>query len=268
MLCSFGNDRPEDLVSRERKAKSILLQNCPAVPEGEAIPKQAGLEHIGIPSAWFEEALAYRCGNNGDSFEYISHLSKFSPEQALAAVEELIVPNMLFMKKADVQHSLQLLSAFALDEDSLAATVVDFFQLAGDIVAVSSQAVNDDEKSEEIASLTELAASIKTRLITHRSYYEGIQDAPSCLCAVPNYRMVPTSIFLAEALAGLTFLQLQLGALSAGSSIWDDAYLQGKSTRPLKVASELALIAARNANVSTSDEMNMGSPSVTLTGLV
>ena len=271
MLCSFGVDRPQDLLSRERIAKTIVLQQCPDVPGGATIPKRAELEQIGVPSAWFEEALAYRCGNKGDSFAYISHLGKFSLDEARTAIEELIVPNLLFMNKAGVYDNLQLLGEFASEEDSLAATVVDFFQLAQDIVTVSSQATNEEEKNAEIASLKEFASSIKARFRAQRSYYEGIQDTPSSLCVVPNYRLISISTFLAEALAGVSFLQLQLGALSAGSSIWDDAYLQGNSKRPLKVASELALIAARNADLSTTDgetTASMGSPSMALTGLM
>jgi nuclear pore complex protein Nup98-Nup96 len=273
MLCSFGVDRPEDLLSRERIAKTIVLHQCPDVQGGGTIPKRAELEQIGVPSAWFEEALAYRCGNNGDSFAYISHLGKFSLDEARTAIEELIVPNLLFMNKAGVQDNLQLLSEFASDDDSLAATVVDFFHLAEDIVAISSQPPDEEEKNAEIASLTELASSIKNRFRAHRSYYEGIQDASSSLSVVPNYRLISISTFLAEALAGVSFLQLQLRVLAEGSSIWDDAYLMGNSKRPLKVASELALIAARNADVSVATDggettASIGSPSMALTGLM
>jgi len=251
MLCAFGIDRPEDLVSRERNAKAIVLQNCPDLPEVEMIPKRAELESIGVPAAWFEEALAYRCGNKGDSFNYVQHLSNFSPEQARKALEELVVPNMLFMTGADVRQSLNLLAAFAWDEDSLASTVVDFFQLAEDIAAASKPDFDVEKKDEEIAVLTELAVSVKTRLQAHRLYHDEIQGASCSLHVVPSYRVVPTTAFLAEALAGVKFLQLQLGALAAGSSIWDDAYLRGTSTRPLKVASELAFISARNAGASS-----------------
>ena len=248
MLCAFGIDRPEDLVSRERIAKGIVLRNCPDVLEGEIIPYRDELESIGVPSAWFEEALAYRCGNRGDTFVYVKHLSQFSPEEARTAVEKLVVPNMLFMTPADVQSSLDMIAAFAWDEESLARTLVDFYQLAEDIMTLS-QTEDDEWKSDEIPLLMDLAASVKTRLLAHRSYNSEIQDAQGTLRVIPCYRVVPTAIFLAEALAGVSFLQLQLGALAIGSSIWDDSYLRGTSTRPLKVASELAFIAARDKGV-------------------
>jgi nuclear pore complex protein Nup98-Nup96 len=262
MLCSFGIDRPEDLVLREQIAKAIVLNNCPVVPEGETISKRAELESIGVPTAWFEEALAYRCGNNGDSFDYVKHLSAFSPEQARRALEELVVPNMLFMNKADVRHSLELVAAFSWDDDSLVATVVDFFQLAEDIMAVSRPEFDQERKGEEIAALSDMAEGVKTRLRAHRSYNDEIQDASSSLRVVPSYRVVPTPVFLAEALSGVSFLQLQLSALAAGGTIWDDAYLRGVSSRPLKVASELACISLRNDDVSNDSDAPVDSPTL------
>jgi nuclear pore complex protein Nup98-Nup96 len=261
MLCVFGVDCPEDLVSREQIAKTLILRNYSETSPPGLIAKRSHLEKIGVPSAWFEEAVAYHCSHRGDAYEYVRHLSRFSPEQALRAVEELVVPNMLFMSVTDVRKSLELLEVFPWDYESLAATVLDFFQLSEDIL-ILSQNENAANESEMLASLSEMATSVKERLLVHGAFTEGLKATSCGLRVIPSYRVVPMAVFLAESLAGLSFLQLQLKALEAGSSIWGEAICG----RPYKVASELAFIAAGDRCVSR--ESNAVASEVALRGSI
>jgi nuclear pore complex protein Nup98-Nup96 len=251
MLCSFGADRSEDLVSREQVAKTLILHNCSEASSPGVLAKRSHLEMIGVPSAWFEEAAAYHFAHRGDAYKYVRHLSRFSPEQARGAVEELVVPNMLFMSVMDVGKSLELLEVFSWDDESLAATVLDFFHLSEDILTLS-QNENAANESEDLASLSEMAKSVKERLLVHCACTDGIKATSCGLRVIPCYRVVPMAAFLAEALAGISFLQLQLKALEAGSSIWGEEHVWETSVcrRPYKVASELAFIAARDTIAS------------------
>lgn len=267
MLCSFRADGSEDLVSRERIAKTLILHNCSEMSSPGLSAKRSHLEKIGVPAAWFEEAAAYRCAHRGDSYEYVRHLSRLSPEQARGAVENLVVPNMLFMSVVEVRKSLELLDVFSWDDESLAATVLDLFQLSEDILALSQNENTAKEIEEDIASLSAIATSVKERLLVHRACTEGIKETSCGLRVIPSYRVVPMAAFLAEALAGISFLQLQLRALEAGSSIWGEEYLRGTSAgRPFKVASELAFIATRDAGVSR--DITAIASEVTLRGLI
>ena len=266
MLCSFSVDDSEDLVSRERVAKQLVLHNCSEMSSPGLLAKRAHLEKIGVPAAWFEEAAAYRCAHRGDSYEYLRHLSHFDPEHFCGEVENLVVPNMLLMNVVEVRKSLALLHVFSWDDESLAATVLDFFQLSDDILALSQIENGAKEREEDIASLSAIATSIKERLLVHRACTESIKETCG-LRVIPSYRVVPMAAFLAEALSGISFLQLQLKALGAGSSIWGEEYLRGTiSGCPFKVASELTFIAARDAGV-TRDSSAITSE-VTLRGLI
>ena len=264
MLCSFSAaDRFEDLVLRERMAKTLVLQNYRALSDPDLVSKRSYLEKIGVPSSWFEEALAYHCAQNGNAYEYVKHLSNFSPEQARLALEELVVPNLLFMSTADIQTSMDLLEMFAMESDSLAGTILDFFHLSEDILALS-QTENTMIQTDDIASLMKMAASIEDRLFSYRANTDGGTVGSKI---IPSFRGVSRAAFLTEALAGLSFLQLQLKALEVGSSIWGEEQWRGTSAgRPLKVASELAFISAREASVARdgSGEAN----DVTLRGLI
>jgi hypothetical protein len=153
---------------------------------------------------------------------------------------------MLFMSRVEVRKSLELLEVFSWDDESLAATVLDFFQLSEDILALSKNENAAKDIKEDIASLSAIATSVKERLLAHRACTEGIKETSCGLRVIPRYRVVPMAVFLAESLAGLSFLQLQLKALEAGSSIWGEAICG----RPYKVASELAFIAAGDKSVS------------------
>jgi hypothetical protein len=267
MLCCFRANGSEDLVSRERIAKMLVLHNCSEMSSPELLAKRSHLEKIGVPAAWFEEAAAYRCAHRGDSYEYVRHLSHFDPEHSCGAVENLVVPNMLFFNVVEVRKGLALLDVLSWDDESLAATVLDFFRLSDDILALSQNENGAKEREEDIASLSATAASVKERLLVHRACTEGIKKISCGLSVIPSYRVVPMAAFLAEALAGISFLQLQLGALKAGSSIWGEEYLRGTTSgRQFKVASELAFIAARDAGVSP-DSTAIASE-VTLRGLI
>mmetsp|Transcript_15234 Transcript_15234/g.21556 ORF Transcript_15234/g.21556 Transcript_15234/m.21556 type:complete len:191 (-) Transcript_15234:56-628(-) len=180
--------------------------------------------------------------SSGDVHSYVNHLAAFEPEEARIAFEELLLPNLLF---TEFRESLKLLEVFGTE--GLAAAVLDFFQLSEEVLRLSQ--ADKTESTKNVAHLLEKATNVHTTLT---SYKEVVDGTPRMY---PGFKAVPRSAFLAEALAGLSFLQLQLKALDAGVSIIDKQRVHENGTVILKVASQLAYLASTDKpedNVPTS----------------
>ena len=121
---------------RLKQAKEIVLQHY--WPEDKSSQRFL-TQKVGLPNAWLEEALADRFGNIGDLFAYVSHLKEVSNDEARLALEESLVPTLLFQNARATMESLEILKALSPADDSLTATVVRFFELSFAIKDIDMQ---------------------------------------------------------------------------------------------------------------------------------
>lgn len=113
MLCSGGDlDTHEYAV---KSAKEIILQHYQEHDE----PRRHLLENeMNVPSIWFEEALAIRCGFEGKEIDHIRHLVACSHlDEACRATEELIIPRAFLNGGEEANRLLSFLRILKEESD-------------------------------------------------------------------------------------------------------------------------------------------------------
>jgi nuclear pore complex protein Nup98-Nup96 len=212
-LCSLAPSSPNSSRWKMDRAKKMVLQYY---QEGDpsAIGKRRFLQRVGLPSDWFEEALANRCATNGDVYGCLTHMATYDPQEACSILEQVIVPNMLFMSKSKVQESLQLLEVFSAEEGSLTSALFDLFQVYQNILQLEGAGRAEIEAA--IPLLFETCDSVEEIFAAYRSGEEKLRGP--ALRIIPDTKVVALSSFLAEALAQISLFKLQIKALEAGVS--------------------------------------------------
>lgn len=205
-LCSFC---PSDgnILSLTR-AKSLVLQNYTGATS-ECRRRREFLELVGVPSKWFEEALALRCAIGGDSHGHLCHMVLVSDEDSVAILEKALIPKMFFMNMEELAKALKLLEVFAREEDSLAFAVYNFFQLSQSISALDGASQAEIEST--VPSLSETCNRIEQVLESYQP--DSTTTQRSSLRFSPD--VVPLASFLAEAMSQLSLFKLQLKALQS-----------------------------------------------------
>lgn len=113
MLCSGGAlDTYEYAV---KSAKNIILQHYQEKDE----PRRHLLENeMNVPSIWFEQALAVRCGFEGKEIDHIRHLIACSQlDEACRATEELIMPRAFLNGGEEANRLLSFLRVLKEESD-------------------------------------------------------------------------------------------------------------------------------------------------------
>ena len=229
MLCSIDKNNVQFDAWRHTRAKELVLRffNSSSVPKRDFL-----VNTIGLPNAWFDECLASQAFARGDAFEFISHVSKFAPADARIAIEEIVIPSLLFRNAEETTKSLDLLESFAFDDDTLIASVLSFFRLYEGVISISLASAAEKHL---VGPLTSEAIELKNKFIRHQ--------VQANICPRSHQKFfgafIPIKSFLAEVLSSLHFLMLQLAALQAGESIWDEEMDVDKSSVPLKLTSQL-----------------------------
>lgn len=205
-LCSFlpaaGNS-----LSFER-GKRLVLQNYTGVTS-KCRRCREFLEFMGVPSKWFEEALALRCAMSGDYHGHLCHMVMVSEEDTLTALEKTLIPNMFFMNTDELEMALKLLEVFARGEDSLAFAIYNFFQLYHSVSALDGACRAEVESA--VPQLSETCKFIEQVLASYE--LESAISIGSSLRFAPA--VVPFRSFLAEAMSQLSLFHLQLRALDS-----------------------------------------------------
>jgi nuclear pore complex protein Nup98-Nup96 len=197
---------------KAKKAKSLVIQNFTGALSRAEECRQF-LEDVGVPSAWFEEALALRDATNGDSYGFLNHMVNVSTKEICKTLEQVLIPNMIFMNKEKLDESLKLLEVFAVDKNSLAYAVYTFFQVYQSILTLEGASSTEIEGT--MPALLEACDSIEQVFVAYKSGEDRQQG--KAIRFVPA--LVPLSSFLAEALSQLSLFKLQMKALQAGISI-------------------------------------------------
>jgi len=238
-LCVFdGIPDPNTFgAARVQKAKRLVTQHYNVI-HPTSCSRRSFLEEVGIPSIWFDEVLAGRCAFKGDSIGHVNHLMRCSFEDAIGATEELVLPYLLFNGGDDSQKLLQTLDALRGDDDSnmwnssLCGVIYNYLTLTKETFQFSK--ISRDERSHLSDYMRQLeikAIDIENNLRVIEKENKDCKGKLSSRCTGVN--SVSRSVYIAEALSGLSFIRLQLRAIQSGFHITD-------SDRRLKLASQLA----------------------------
>jgi nuclear pore complex protein Nup98-Nup96 len=251
MLCSIGDSNSQFDAWRCARAKQLVLSSYNTSLEHK---RDFLVETVGLPKTWFAECSATRAAMRGDAFEFINHASFFAPNEARIALEEVVVPSLLFRNAKETLKSLELLGSYASGDETLTTCVLDFFHLCEGVMSVGDSAA--DRKENLLHSLVKTASDLEKRFALHKAQAENVSSGYKKFHGTP----VPIKSFFAEVLAGLDFVKLQLGALQAGESIWNDAMDQIRYPVPMKLASQLIAMSKTTISdgVSPTDQQFRG----------
>jgi hypothetical protein len=213
-LCLLDAPTVNSSELKMQRAKGLVLRNFRG-DVTKAKKARRFLEGAGVPSEWFEEALALRCSTNGDAYGYLKHMVLVSTKEACETLEHILIPNMLFMNKEKLQNACKLLEPFSSDDTTLVSAVFDFFQVYENIRSLegaSPVAIN-----AAMPELWETCEKVEQIFAAYRLGEERLKGP--ALRLVPDDKLVPISSFLAEGLSQISLFKLQLKALQAGISI-------------------------------------------------
>lgn len=214
-LCSIGDMSDETKRAKVQRAKNLVLQNF-CVSDQMADRRRLFLEKkIGIPSEWFEEALAYQAANRGELLEYIVHLLAYDTKSTLDVLEDRYLPNVFFMSKHEIDHLMHVIETVAVaQEDSLATAVYRFFILDKRVKELVD--ADQDEITDALPDLFENYASVEETLLSFRSKSQSTASTGNNVGIISSApKSIPLSCMVSEALEYLGFMKLQLEALGS-----------------------------------------------------
>ncbi len=211
LMCRLGQVSQSVSRWKQQRAKDLVLQNYRSV----TIDRRTFLENVGVPSVWFDEALALQCATNGDAVGYLSYMVKVDPDEACASLEYTLIPNMFFMNKDDLGEARMVLDAFSVDSNSLAGAVVDFFHLYEDILLLEEATSADVDAA--ISPMLDRCEQVEQVFASYRSGQAKLRGPT--LRIFPAAKTVPMASFLAEGLSQISLFKLQLRALQLHLSL-------------------------------------------------
>ncbi len=167
------------------------------------------LEGVGVPSVWFEEALALQCSRDGDLVGYLSHMVKVDPNEARLSLESTLIPTMLFLNKRALAEARTVLDAFSGNEDSLTSAVNDMFSVYEEILRL--ERLSCGEIDEMAPLLLERCERVEKTLVW---CHDGAMKLHAqSLRLIPATKTVPVECFLAESLSQISLFKLRLRAM-------------------------------------------------------
>jgi hypothetical protein len=248
LLCNLNSWNSDSINAQCRimKARDLVMRNF---TNNKSTRVFLG-ERIGIPLDWLEEASAARCAYLFDDSGTIKHLLAYSSTDACKAIEERLLPNLLFKGRGAAQQYMKLMNEIVSDDEfSIGVVIYDFLRVSEDVRNLSR--LSKDECNHRMAEINDLYAEA-------RDLQTAIFDMEKASMLTRDVRvsgMVSRESFLAEASWGISFLTQQLQALKQGYSLLEDQRVIGSSgmTR-LKTASQLAFLnrGGNDANIVSS----------------
>jgi hypothetical protein len=165
---------------------------------------------VGVPSAWFSEASAYR---STTAIEFVDHMWDVAPVEAQATLEREWLPSVYFMKKPDLDVLMVAIEAMA-DEapDSLAVAVYRLQKLEARVDEIGG--AYDQQVAEEALPALALECNFIEKTLTDYLREETQHAAP---LRFPMGCRVSLKSMLHEALEHVSKLSIQLASLSRSS---------------------------------------------------
>jgi len=238
-LKKLWKQRAAEIISRFYHSASDVGSNARSFLESK----------VGIPNEWFDSATANRSLFSGDQHGYISAILQMDPSEALRCYEDELLPTLLFNGvTSDYESNV---ASLAVMTDSVTRKLVELSQ---EVLKLSrgeqvDATVTIPELQIEASELRRQLIEESASLTLARSTKEVTGNLWSAhFAANEAMKRVPLTVFYAEASSWVALMQLQLGALAAGQSIFDNDSLYGSSERQrLKHASQLSHLCARNS---------------------
>jgi len=218
-LSSIGNNHLPKAVETSRmiRASNIILRFYTVSATNRA--RRSFLEKIGVPPEWFSAAIAYRSVSEGEVFTYVNNLLDFSIDEAVSAIENIIIPHYILGGKKSRDQLMQILQTVASGPDEIrdcwegtriCKPIYEFLCLSNGMEDLSDLSTND------IEILIDGAATLYKTLSQYRNVCK--EEAP--LAKVPfNVTLIPRHVYLAEVCRMLSDIRLRLLSLKSGNSV-------------------------------------------------
>jgi nuclear pore complex protein Nup98-Nup96 len=208
-LSSTGKVSKTAGESKMKRAKQYILKFYSQDNNSET--RRTFLEaQVGVPSAWFSEASAYR---STTAIEFVGHIWDVAPAEAQATLEREWLPSVYFMKKPDLDVLMVAIEAMA-DEapDSLPVAVYRLQKLETRLEEIGG--AYDQQVAEEALPALTLECNFIEKTLTDYLDEETRYAAP---LRFPMGCRVNVKSMLHEALEHVRKLSTQLTSLSRSS---------------------------------------------------
>jgi len=211
-LCSLRGDLSGDVVSaKSARAKEMVLRYF-SDTDPLAQSRRSFLENrVGIPSAWFDEALAGRYASRGQVLESAIRIACYDKRAAVVVLESLFLPNVVFLEKEEMVRGMKLLGeefdVARSSPDSLIAAVYHLF-VVGEEIASCRTPPDHDALADWISKLNYVEG------LLHHFYAQP--SSPSLLLPVPYATQVPMHDMVVYSLDRVRTLKMKLHSLSSG----------------------------------------------------
>ena len=220
-LCSIGNNtlQKSAIAARLLRAKEIILMFH--TPSNSNVARRSFLEKLGVPSAWFSAAIAYRSANEGAVFTYVDQLMQFSINETLSAIENIIIPHYILGSNKSHDKLMHILRSVAmgfdesgngLDQNHFCKAIYEFLCISKQVEQLCSLSIEDIDPNK-IEQLMRDAVSLQSSL----AGYSDACSEQSPLVKIPfEVALTPRYIYITEVNKMLTDLRLQLLSLKSG----------------------------------------------------
>ena len=220
-LSFIGNNtlQKSTVAARLMRAKEIIIMFHTVSDSNEA--RRSFLEKLGVPSEWFNAAIAYRSANDGAVFTYVDQLMQFSVTEALSAIESIIIPHYILGGNDSRDKLMQILHSVAmgfdetgngLDQNHLCKMIYEFLCTSEQVKQLCSLQVEDVDP-DEIQRMIDDAICLQGSLAVYCVAYED--ESP--FVKIPfEVTLTPRHIYITEVKKMLTDLRLQLLSLKNG----------------------------------------------------
>lgn len=161
-LCVLGHLSDEQKLAKLKRAKDIITRYY---TEDDSMAREFLEDILGIPSAWFAEATAYRSVYNHDLPAFVQNAMNYDVMSALAVAEYTYLPEIFFRNEQLRVSEIQTLAKCA-DHECLISIMVQYFLLEEKLAESSIEAQKD-----QLVALSNIRCETEYRL---RAYQTGI----------------------------------------------------------------------------------------------
>mmetsp|Transcript_4706 Transcript_4706/g.5426 ORF Transcript_4706/g.5426 Transcript_4706/m.5426 type:complete len:414 (-) Transcript_4706:147-1388(-) len=208
-LCSLHEPSGKLIACKKRMAKSIIDKHFAPYDDEHARIRRSFLEEkVGVPSAWFEEALSNYALHVGDAKSYLLHSTHLASNEALKRYEEALLPDALFNRDYNgIAEILSTMDGQGTKRTTLQGVVYEYLKLTNDFMELATKSDSDESRSDNLLN--------KALHIQHElSNLQGEKSVPwKSFSGLP---CVPRKITLTELSSSLTLLINRLYDIKAG----------------------------------------------------
>jgi len=251
-LCTFGEHISFDssLFNLKRiKAKEIIMQNFEENDRSSCDCRNFLEKIVGIPSAWFEKAIATKCIYYADPLGYVKQTMNYSSADALRVYNDLIIPSALFaggVKNCnDISFMLNEMKNTTENFETFKECVMikDFLSLSDYILECSRKSSPEQVDHTMVHKKLNSAINLYTRIKNEWN--------SSSTSQFPGIAKIPKSVHINEVFSSVSLILMQLKALDDGMPLIEHQSEHScTGLKRLKLISQLDFLSSAHNDIS------------------